>query len=250
MNAVSDDSHVKSADLVELAADIDRALAEKSADERFDWLAKNFAGEMLLSSSLGLQSPVMLDLASQHIPELPIVFIDTGYHFKETYHYLSALEEHLGIELDVVTPRFTAAFQEAKWGKQWEQGEEGLKRYHLINKIEPMDRALKTYGAKIWLSGIRRSQASSRKNRKFAEAQNGTIKVYPILDWSDKKVECFLRERKLPRHPLESQGYVTMGDWHSTKAPEQGEQKEDTRFNGSRYECGLHLESGSNDFQI
>ncbi len=234
----------------ELAEEINSALENLSAADRIGWLAQQFPGELLLSTSLGLQAAVMLDLVTRSAPEVPIVFIDTGYHFTETYHYLDQLEEKIGFDLEVYNPKLTAARQEAKWGKLWEQGQEGHTRYHLINKIEPMDRALKDHGASIWLSGLRRSQASSRSDRAFAEAQNGTIKVYPILDWSDQEVEQYFASRDLPRHPLQKAGYVTMGDWHSTKKPVNGENREETRFDGSRYECGLHLESGNNDFQI
>ncbi len=76
------------------------------------------------------------------------------------------------------------------------------------------------------------------------------MKVYPILDWADAQVSVYMHDRGLPRHPLEEQGYVTMGDWHSTRPAGDGLDAEATRFNGEKYECGLHLDSGNSDFQI
>jgi phosphoadenosine phosphosulfate reductase len=139
---------------------------------------------------------------------------------------------------------------EAVHGRLWESGKEGADRYAMITKIEPMDRALRELGADVWISGVRRSQSSSRTDRPFAEQQKRTLKVYPILDWADAQVSAYMHDRSLPTHPLGDQGYVTMGDWHSTQPAVDGLNAEATRFNGEKYECGLHLDSGNADFQI
>jgi len=70
------------------------------------------------------------------------------------------------------------------------------------------------------------------------------------LDWTDAQVAQYFRDNDLPKHPLEAQGYKTMGDWHSTKPVAEGESAEDSRYGGGKYECGLHLDSGSNNYQI
>jgi phosphoadenosine phosphosulfate reductase len=113
-----------------------------------------------------------------------------------------------------------------------------------------MDRALKELGADVWISGVRRSQSKSRAERSFAEQQKKTLKVYPILDWADAQVNVYMHQQDLPPHPLAEQGYVTMGDWHSTVPVSETGDAESTRFNGEKYECGLHLDSGVSDFQI
>jgi phosphoadenosine phosphosulfate reductase len=145
----------------------------------------------------------------------------------------------------------TAARFEALHGRLWEQGSKGLERYGLTHKVEPMNRALCELGAKAWLSGIRRSHTAERARRPLAERQKRTLKIYPILDWTDDEVECYLDEHRLPRHPLAAAGFRTMGDWHSTRplAPGEGDASA-TRFGGAKYECGLHLDSGVQDFQI
>ena len=112
-----------------------------------------------------------------------------------------------------------------------------------------MNRALQELGADVWISGLRRSQSSTRSERAVAEKQARTLKIYPIIDWDDETVDAFIRKHGLPRHPLAAAGYVTMGDWHSTK-PGSTSSRESTRFNGEKYECGLHLDSGEQDFQI
>ena len=138
---------------------------------------------------------------------------------------------------------------QALWGNLWEGTKEEQDRYAMLTKIEPMNRALRETGADVWLSGLRRSQSQSRLDRPFVERQKKTLKAYPILDWADAQVDLYFHQNGLPRHPLVEKGYVTMGDWHSTRPAADGA-AESTRFDGVKYECGLHLDSGSSDFQI
>ena len=225
-------------------------LTRLGAGARLALLAERFRGRIVATSSFGLQSAVMLHLLKEHAPDIPIVFIDTGYLFGETYTYADTLQELLGVEPHIYNPRMTPARQEALFGKLWEQGPEGQERYSRINKIEPMNRALTDLGADVWISGLRRTQSSTRSQRQMAEQQAQTLKVYPILDWTNDQVETYLAQHKLPPHPLAAKGYLTMGDWHSTKPAADPENAEATRFNGEKYECGLHLDSGEQDFQI
>lgn len=229
---------------------VNATFKDMAAPERMIWLYEQFGSRLLLSSSFGLQAAVMLDLVRKYTPKLPVVWIDTGYLFPETYQYAEQLIDSFGMDVKVYQPRLSAARQEALYGKLWEQGEEGNARYSLINKIEPMDRALKEFGADIWISGLRRSHSRTRAHREFAEQQKSTTKVYPILDWADAQVAAYFYDNKLPKHPLESQGYRTMGDWHSTSPVTDGGSAETSRFAGEKYECGLHLDSDAPDFQI
>lgn len=220
------------------------------AHERILQLKEIYGSRLVASSSFGLQASAMLHLIKEHAPEIPIVFVDTGYCFPETYQFAQGFIDDWGLDIRVFNPAISAARQEALYGRLWEQGEEGNKKYALLNKVEPMNRALSEIGGDIWLSGLRRSQSSTRAERAIAEQQSATMKVYPILDWADAQLSSYFFENKLPKHPLESEGYVTMGDWHSTRKPQNGESAEETRFGGQKYECGLHEDSGQNDFQI
>lgn len=225
------------------AEEVAAHLESLKAGERIAWLYEKYGKRLVASSSFGLQAAVMLDLVAQHAPEVPVVFVDTGYLFPETYRYIEELKATLEVDLRRYTPQYTAAYQDACWPEQWKTDPQ---RYARINKVEPMNRALKELGADVWISGLRRSQSSTRADRPFAEQQGGTLKVYPILDWADAQVAGYLYDQKLRRHPLEAEGYVTMGDWHSTRKPQEGESAEATRFGGTKYECGLH----DPDYQI
>ena len=221
-----------------------------SATERVRWAHETYGDQLVLTTSFGVQSAVMLHLVTMQIPEIPVIFVDTGYLFPSTYTFAASLTERLKLNLKTYTPLQTAAQQEALHGKLWEQGIDGIQRYNRINKVEPMNRAVQTLGATAWLSGLRRSQSSSRGERSVVEAQNKVTKVYPIIDWSDHDIYQYLTENSLPYHPLWDQGYVSVGDWHSTKKLGDGMTQEDTRFGGLKRECGLHEMTGGSDFQI
>ena len=232
------------------AEEIANTLESQKAGERIAWLYETYGDRVVASSSFGLQAAVMLHLISTHAPKIPVIFVDTGYLFPESYRYIDELSGALDVDLRRYVPRYTAAHQEALWGKLWAGDKKEQQKYATINKVEPMNRALQEIGADIWLSGLRRSQSSTRADRALAEQQSSTLKVYPILDWADAQVSSYFYDNNLPKHPLEREGYVTMGDWHSTRKPVAGEGAESTRFGGQKYECGLHEQSGENDFQI
>ena len=221
-----------------------------TAMDRIRWAVENFGEEVILSTSFGIQSAVMLHLVTRVRPEIPVIFVDTGYLFPETYEFADELQERLGLNLKVYGPLRTAARQEALDGKRWEQGLESLEAYNLENKVEPMNRALQELGARAWISGLRRVQASSRSKLQVVQQQKRTTKIHPIVDWSEKEVYEYMRDNDLPFHPLWEKGYVSVGDWHSTAPLEQGMDAEATRFGGLKRECGLHEKSDQQDWQI
>lgn len=225
-------------------------LEKAPAEERVRWAVEAFGEGLVMTTSFGIQSAVMLHLVTQIVPRIPVIFIDTGYLFPETYRFARDLTERLGLNLRTYVPASTSAQQEALHGKQWEQGLEGLKRYNFINKVEPMERAVRELRATAWLAGLRRSQAATRETLPVVQRQNKLAKVHPIIDWDARRVHRYLVEHGLPYHPLWEEGYVSVGDWHSTAKLVPGMSEEETRFGGLKRECGLHEPSGRADFQI
>jgi len=232
------------------AVEANKKLAQLSAVDRTKWAYETFGRGMIMSSSFGIQSAVMLHLASRVYPDIPIIFVDTGYLFKETYLFAHELAQQLNLNLKKYQPTMSAAEQEALYGKLWEEKAEGLEQYNFLRKVEPMNRALEELGAEAWVAGLRRVQSSTRESRQVIEIQNKILKVYPIIDWTDKDVDDYLKRYDLPYHPLWEQGYVSMGDTHSTIKLGEGMNHQDTRFFGMKRECGLHDHSNRNDFQI
>ena len=222
---------------------VENAELEKlSALDRIAWAWDRFGEGLIVSTSFGLQSAVMLHLVRQVSDRIPVVFVDTGYLFTETYEYAKTLREKIGFSEKTYSASMSPANQEALYGKLWEKGKEGMLKYNFINKKEPMERALGELKATAWLAGLRRSQSEDRQDRSFAEWQGEILKVYPILDWDDRKTYQYIPDHDLPYHPLEGVGYDSLGDHHSTEKVSDSGSKEDSRHGGHGRECGLHVD--------
>jgi phosphoadenosine phosphosulfate reductase len=223
-------------------AELNRWLEGRNAHQRLAWAFDTLPGEHVLSSSFGAQSAALLHLATRAQPELPVVLIDTGYLFPETYRFVDTLTDTLSLNLKVYRPQIGVAWMEARHGKLWENGVDGITEYNQLRKVEPMRRALNELGARTWIAGLRRVQAESRKQANVLELKDGRWKLHPIIDWSDRDIWQYLKQHGLPYHPLWDQGYVSIGDVHTTRALSDGLRAEDTRFFGLKRECGLHFD--------
>jgi phosphoadenosine phosphosulfate reductase len=226
-----------------LAAALERCnhqLAQLTVPERIRWSLEHLPGEHVLSSSFGAQAAVSLHLVTSERPGIPIVLIDTGYLFPETYRFIDDLTERLSLNLKIFRPRISPTWQEARHGRRWEQGLAGIARYNEENKVAPMRRALEELGVGTWFAGLRRQQSSSRAGVPFVESSGGRWKVHAIADWTDRDVHRYLKQHDLPYHPLWNKGYVSIGDVHSTRSLHEVTHLEETRFFGLRRECGLH----------
>ena len=221
-------------------AEMNRVMGQRSAEQRVAWALEHFPGRVVLTSSFGAQSAVCLHLVTAQQPDIPVVLVDTGYLFPETYQFIDELSERLALNLHIYRAEHSAAWQEARYGKLWEQGLEGIERYNWLNKVEPMQRALRDLGAAAWISGLRRQQSKSRQNLDVLLWRNGRCKVHPLIDWTDRDVFRYLTRHNLPYHPLWEQGYVSIGDVHTTRRLSDGMTEEETRFFGLKRECGLH----------
>jgi phosphoadenosine phosphosulfate reductase len=221
-------------------AELNAWLARQSAEERVSWALENMPAPHALSSSFGAQAAVSLHLVTSRQPELPVILIDTGYLFPETYQFIDQLTEQLSLNLKVYRPEIGREWIAARHGRLWEQGREGIDHYNRLHKVEPMRLALNELSVRVWFAGLRRQQAKSRSAIEFVEWRQGRWKFHPIADWTDRDVGRYLQQHGLPYHPLWEQGYVSIGDTHTTRRWEPGMQAEDTRFFGLKRECGLH----------
>ncbi|WP_395121383.1 phosphoadenylyl-sulfate reductase [Rhodanobacter sp. FW102-FHT14D06] len=221
-------------------AGINAMLAKRSAAQRVAWALEHLPGEHVLSSSFGAQAAVSLHLVSRQRPDIPVILIDTGYLFPETYHFVDQLTARLGLNLKVYQSPLSPARMEARHGQLWRQGVSGIDQYNRVRKIEPMQRALDELHAGSWIAGLRRQQSRSRAAIDFLELRHGRWKLHPLADWSDRDVGHYLSRHRLPYHPLWEQGYVSIGDHHTSRRWEPGMDPEETRFFGLKRECGLH----------
>ncbi len=216
-------------------------LEKLSATERVQWALDYLPGQPMLTSSFGAQSVVMLHLVTALKPDIPVVLIDTGYLFPETYAYVDELRDRLSLNLQIFRAKMSPAWQEVRFGRLWEQGVEGIERYNQMNKVEPMARALEAFNTGTWFSGLRRKQSGSRQDITIVQAHQGDVlKVHPLADWTNRDVHAYIEAFELPRHPLWDKGYVSIGDHHTSKPLGVLENDEETRFFGLVRECGIH----------
>ncbi|MEO0949613.1 MAG: phosphoadenylyl-sulfate reductase [Cyanobacteria bacterium J06641_5] len=218
-------------------------LQERDALDIVRWAASTFGDGLVMSTSFGIQSAVTLDLATRIVPNIPVIWVDTGYLHPETYRFAETLTARLQLNLKVYQSPLSPAQMEATYGRLWEQGTvAALNRYDAIRKVEPMQRALEELKATAWPAGLRSNQTEFRKQLERINLQGDRYKILPILNWNARDIYQYLTERDLPYHPLFNQGYVTVGDWHSSRPllAADGDAR-DTRFQGLKQECGLHL---------
>jgi phosphoadenosine phosphosulfate reductase len=219
---------------------INAAFESFSALKRVERAIELLPAAHVMTSSFGAQAAVMLHLVNEVAPRIPVVLIDTGYLFPETYRFVDDLTERLRLNLKVVRSDASAAWQESRFGELWNQGLAGIEQYNRINKQEPLNKALQELGAATWFSGLRRVQADTRARIAPIEFKRGRYKVHPLFDWSDRDVGQYLATHSLPYHPLWEKGYLSIGDWHTTRSLAEVDSMEELRFFGLKRECGLH----------
>jgi phosphoadenosine phosphosulfate reductase len=221
--------------------EVNETLEGAEPDEIIRWALKTFGKGLLMSSSFGAESALMLHLVTRDAPDVPVVFLDTGYLFPETYTFAEELKDKLKLNLKVYGPRMSAARQEALYGRLWDGDEAEQAKYQQMNKIEPMDRALRELGATAWIAGLRRGQTEHRSALRTVELVDGVYKVHPILGWTKDDIARYMSAHELPYHPLYAFGYRSVGDVHSTTPTTVEQDPRDGRNLGEKRECGIHL---------
>ncbi|AEW44337.1 phosphoadenosine phosphosulfate reductase [Serratia symbiotica str. 'Cinara cedri'] len=220
---------------------VNEQLEAFSAKQRIEWAADHLPANFVISSSFGIQAAVCLHLVTRIMPDIPVILIDTGYLFPETYQFIDNLVDKLKLNLHVFRATQSPAWQEVRYGKLWEQGIEGIEKYNQINKVEPMNSALEVLGAQTWFAGLRRVQSIGRATLEVLSIQRGVFKILPIIDWENHDIYQYLIEHHLNYHPLWEQGYLSVGDIHTSQKWQPGMSEEETRFFGLKRECGLHV---------
>jgi phosphoadenosine phosphosulfate reductase len=214
-------------------------LAERSAAfetahprEVVAWVWERYGSGAALTSSF--EDAVLLDIVAEAAPQLPVVFLDTQYHFAETWWYLEQLQGRYHLNLEIVRPR-----PEVQPDNRWQLDVEGCCG---VRKVEPLERALA--GRAAWLTGVRRVDGPTRANSPILswEPKRQLVKVNPLATWSDDDMESYIAERGLLRHPLTDKGYASIGCWPCTRPVAPGEDRRAGRWSGlEKTECGLHL---------
>ena len=200
-------------------------------------------GELAVVSSFGAESAVLLDLVAAVDPATPVIFLDTGKHFEETYAYRDLLTERLGLsDVRSVSPEAHMIAARDETGLRWSYDPDGCCE---IRKVEPLARALAPFGGSI--TGRKAFQGRTRASLPRIEAEEGRLKVNPLIDWLQADIDRHFADRDLPRHPLVAKGYASIGCAPCTSIVKPGEDLRSGRWRGwDKTECGIH-EPGEQD---
>jgi phosphoadenosine phosphosulfate reductase len=212
---------------------------QQSPADILRWAWETFAPDIAASSSFQTQSLPLLHLISQICPEMPVIFLNTGFHFSETLSYRDELQALLNLNIVIARPAVEKSDLMIRYGEGLYRRDPDLCCY--INKVEPMQRA-KT-GLRAWISGVRHDQTEYRSGLRVLEAPSeGPLKIHPLLNWTKKEVWAYIDQYQLPVHPLLALGYMSVGCAPCTRPIHAGENERDGRWAGlDKVECGLHL---------
>ncbi|HTZ99833.1 MAG TPA: phosphoadenylyl-sulfate reductase [Candidatus Aquilonibacter sp.] len=223
---------IASADLETLSVDalIDRLLAENQ-------------GAPCITCSFQAEDMVVVDLLRKRLPKIPVLFLDTGYHFRETYAYRDRMIKAWDLNLQNLAAKQPVAEQEAQFGilNQTDPG-----RCCHLRKVEPLFSALENFD--LWFTGLRREQSPTRKNLKTVEhhqlpSGKTLLKVSLLAAWTWDQVWSYTNEHKIDHLPLYDFGYTSIGCEPCTAIPQLGADARSGRWGGRKLECGIHTES-------
>lgn len=221
----------------EEAAELDARFERSGPMDVMRWAIDTIPeGRLVMSSTFGVGGMVLIHLLGEEGIRVPVVFVDTLYHFPETIEHAERVADRYGLDLRIQKPAESRRTFEAEHGpKLWERDEE---LFHKLTKLDPMSEALSDVDG--WITGRRRDQSSTRERMPYVEV-GSWIKVNPIANWTYDAVWDFIKAHKVPYNPLHDLGYASIGDAPLTTPIRPGEHERAGRWRGSsRLECGLH----------
>jgi phosphoadenosine phosphosulfate reductase len=198
--------------------------------------------DLVLTNSFQAEDMVVLHIARQLVPDLPVVFLETGYHFAEIYEYRDRMAREWKLNLINVLPEITVAEQESQFGIL---NQTDASRCCGIRKVKPLFAALESYA--LWFTGLRREQAKSRASLHevddFTLPSGKTIrKISPLTEWTAKDVWAYAGRHEIPLIDLYDKGYTSIGCEPCTSLPTDPNDPRSGRWGGQKQECGIHLQ--------
>lgn len=221
-------------------------LEEQDAEALVNAVFRQYDGAVAcLTSSLQAEDMVVLHMLRQQAPEIPVIFLDTGYHFAETYAYRDRMIREWSINFKNILPETTVSQHEGLFGKQYLVEPTQCCQ---TRKVAPLFRSLEAYD--IWYTGLRREQSPTRANlKKIEEHKMGSGKVLqkvsPLADWSWKQVWDYIMLHNIPYLPLYDSGYRSIGCEPCTQQSLDPNNPRAGRWGGKKLECGIHTQPHS-----
>ncbi|KQN26390.1 phosphoadenosine phosphosulfate reductase [Sphingomonas sp. Leaf33] len=207
-------------------------------------IAGELKGRIAAVSSFGTESAVLLHMIAQVDRDVPVIFTNTQKMFGATLQYRDELAERLGFtDLRVYRPDPHRLAARDGNGLRWSYDPDGCCE---IRKVEPLRRALAPFDA--WISGRKGFQSGTRRALPRFEEDEGRLKLNPLADWDKARLDAYFVAHDLPRHPLEAEGYASIGCSPCTSKVKPGEDPRAGRWRGwDKTECGIHSAVGDND---
>jgi len=201
-------------------------------------LGENMLGDVAVVSSFGAESAVLLHMIATAAPATPVLFLDTGKHFPETLAYGGDLVERLGLtDLRILTPDPATILKKDETGLRWSYDPDGCCE---IRKVVPLETALASFDASI--TGRKGFQSATRSGLPRFEIDGDRLKVNPLANWTKADLDAYFEAHDLPRHPLEAEGYPSIGCAPCTSKVKPGEDPRAGRWRGwDKVECGIHV---------
>lgn len=203
------------------------------------------AGPACVTCSFQAEDMIVVELVREQIPDVPVLFLETGYHFAEVYRYRDEMTKRYGLNLVNVTPRQSLQEHEAAFGLLHQSRPDECCK---LRKVGPLFAALEQYD--IWFTGLRRVQSPTRANLQSADrfplpSGKQLVKVSPLAMWTDQEVWQFAREHDIPVLPLYNDGYTSIGCEPCTAKPTDVNNLRSGRWAGRKLECGIHIAGGN-----
>ena len=211
-----------------------------------EWSAAQFGSDLLMSSSFGAESAILLHMASQAAPRIRVIFVDTGYIFRETHEFMESLRRRFDLNVLVYRTRNDPAEYLRRAGETDPTWRNNIDACCAVNKNEPFERAMRELRPRAWLRGIRRAQAPTRKDRKFIERSDRfrCYAISPLLNWTGRETYAYMKQHNLPYHPLYEKGYLSIGcaPVSCTRPITIGDDPRSGRWAGQdKFECGINV---------
>jgi phosphoadenosine phosphosulfate reductase len=218
-----------------------------SPREIIEWAAGQWKDGLMMTTALGYSGMVLMSILSEVARDMPVYFINTGFHFRETIEFLGHCREKLGLNIIELKP------EPSRRDFLDKHGEDIMKRAPDtccgVNKVAPLRSLLDQGRYQAWIAALRRGQADTRKSIEIVETMDsGMIKIHPLAHWDKARVWKYISENNIPYHPLHDEGYMSIGCQPCTLKTGQGQHERDGRWAGNeKVECGLHLIGGKGE---
>jgi len=216
--------------LTELVAQADRVIEH------------NLSADACITASFQAECVALLHMLLARQPNIPVIFLETGYHFPETLAYRDRIASDWNLNLITLTPKLTVAEQESRFGILHQTQPD---RCCAMRKVEPLFAELEKYDA--WFTGLRREQSKSRAELQVVDTfalpgGRRLRKISPLADWPTQFVWAYLSEHNIPLLPLYDEGYTSIGCAPCTALPLDPDDPRSGRWSGRKLECGIHLQ--------